>query len=403
MLRESLARLLLSSPGPETDAPAGAIARAGDWEQCVRLANSWGALPRLQHWMEAAPTPPPVEARALASRLFTDGYVRSLLEARRGVEVLGRFQAASLPALAFKGLASLATLYSDPKQRVILDVDVLIGEADLTRAASLLGTLGFHPAVPCDLADYVRFVRSAPGFGGNEELPFHNARGNTIDLHWRLGDGFDPQEILVQSMPASLFGKEIPTVSPRYGLLLCVHHALRNHFSPDKIMRDLFDLELWCDKLNQAGSLDEAFDEAARRGLAAPLLAMAGILAEYDGGCAMCGAVARWRQRTAPRHLNAASQLRALFTLQLREGQMEREVLYLFRPGELRQILAGLFFGGRRHLEISRSMDDSLAGEPVPASRRLWTLLRALCRLRPRHLGMLRSLARAKDDFAHRA
>jgi len=85
---------------------------------------------------------------------------------------------------------------------------------------------------------------------------------------------------------------------------------------------------------------------------------------------------------------------------QVREGAFERDLLYLFRWSEWKQMLGGILTGGRRHVAMVRSMDTALAGEPTTFAHRMAVLAQSLRRLRPRHIGMLRALARTKDEFA---
>jgi hypothetical protein len=391
-------RLLLAE---ERDASAAAlrIEQAGAWNESVRVAHAWGVLPRLGERIESTGSRQSAELRREISRLIADGYVRSVLAAQQGLEVLACFDAAGLPAAGFKGLASMAALYADPKQRVILDVDVLIREEDLPHAAKILGSLGLRPVVKASLADYVNFVRHSPGFAGNEELAFQNDRGNTIDLHWLLGAGFDPRAILSRIRCATLFGQKFPAVSPQDGLLLCVHHSLRNHFNPDKLVRDLLDLEGWCAEVERSDEVNAIVLAAANNGLAVPWLASSRILADFYRNGAVARLASQLEQTVSPQQRRSAERLCALFRTQLHEGQFQEDLLYLFQPGDLKRILGGLFSGGTRYLKIAESMDTALTGAPVPRRQRLAAVFRSLLRVRPYHFGMLRTLARAKADF----
>jgi hypothetical protein len=398
MVRESLVRALLrggdvSAPSAETCLVPASIA----------LAAGWGAIPRLRQCVAHLAVPPRPEFLAEIERLYLDGYVRSVLQIRAAIDVFAAFEREKLPVVAFKGLASIAVLYGSPERRVILDADLLIAESDLARAVAVLGELGFRPEVSGSLAEYVDFVRHAPGFGGNEVLALHNVRGCTIDLHWRLGRGFDTQAILDRRRPAALLGGRLFVVSDRDGVLLCAHHSLRNHFSPDRIMRDLFDLELWCDRILKSGTAEEIWREASARGLTVPLLALTSILAEYHPGGAGTWARAGLDKASSVEQRASAGRLLALFMAQVREGAFERDLLYLFRWSEMKQLLGGILTGGRRHVAMVRSMDTALAGEPTTFAHRMAVLAQALRRLRPRHIGMLRTLARTKDEFAKMA
>ncbi len=402
MLRESLVHLLLAEE-PATEALCPHDPSTEHWVRWVNLAESWGALPRLAERLSPLGTQPPEKVSSRIQQQLTAGYVRTILEARSGLAVLQEFAKRDLRAAAFKGLATLAILYPDPKQRVILDADLLIAEEDLPRAADALAELGYRPEVEGDLAEYVQFVRHSPGFGGNEELSFHNDRGNTIDLHWRLGAGFDSRELLEGSRPVTFLDQEFSAVSARDGLLLCVHHSLRNHFTPDKMMRDLLDLERWCAEIRRQGDPPGVLQKAMETHLAVPLLAAASILRGYSANGEAARIAAELEPKLSREDRAEAARLVALFHTQVREGPMERDLLYLFRPTEFRQILSGIWAGGRRHMELSRSMDAALAGEQISAWHRIATIGRSLLRLRPRHIGMLRALARSKDAFGTRS
>jgi hypothetical protein len=394
MVRESLVRALLGAEG--VCAPSAGTCLVPAW---IQLAEGWGAIPRLRQRLAHLATPPQAELLAEIERLYLDGYVRSILQIRSAIDVFAAFEREKLPVVAFKGLASLAVLYPSLERRVMLDVDLLIGEPDLARAVAVLGELGFRPEVTGNLAEYVDFVRHAPGFGGNEELALHNDRGCTIDLHWRLGRGLDTQAILDRRRRARLLGGCLAVVADGDGILLCAHHSLRNHFSPDRIMRDLFDLELWWERGLRENFLEDTWREAGARGLAVPLLALTSILAEYHPDGAGADAAAGLDKAASPEQRGSARRLVALFMAQVREGTFERDLLYLFHSSELKQMLGGILTGGRRHMAMVRSMDKALVGEPTTFAHRLAVLAQSLGRLRPRHIGMLRALARTKDEF----
>jgi hypothetical protein len=394
--REILVRLLLE------DAPADvrfASSASLDWPWCSALAERWGAIPRLRERIRSRGLDLPESAAADLDRRFREGYARSILQARAGLTICAALEREHVRAVAFKGLASMAVLYDGPDERVILDADILIGASDLERAVRILSEQGFHPEIPGDLAEYVAFVRHAPRFGGNEVLAFHDGRGATIDLHWRLGTGLDPAAIIERAQDATLLGTPLRVVAAEDGVLLCAHHALRNHFTPDTLIRDLLDLDRWAARLASAGAIETAIQSARTHGLAAPLLAATSIIALHSPRSA-AAQIASLLSAASPARVRSAGRLHDLFTIQVREGPFDRDLLYLFRSGELREVLSGMLFGGRRHLEMARTMDTALAGRPMSPSVRLRQLARSIRRLRPRHIPLLRALARSKDEFA---
>jgi hypothetical protein len=165
-------------------------------------------------------------------------------------------------------------------------------------------------------------------------------------------------------------------------------------------MRDLRDLDLRCSEVFVSGQADATRDAAAAHGLLVALLAATGILAGYDPGCAAARLKMQIEHRASAEDRRSAAALHELFPTQLAEGPIERNLLYLFRPREGRQILAGLWSGGRRHLEIAQALDAAHAGKPVSVWRRLSVIAGSLCRVRLRHIRMLRALARTKGQFA---
>jgi len=71
-----------------------------------------------------------------------------------------------------------------------------------------------------------------------------------IDLHWRLGE-IDTEMLLADVRRMRVFHCQIPIVSPAYGMLLTVHHVLRNDFVPDDTPRDITDFMRWQELLTR--------------------------------------------------------------------------------------------------------------------------------------------------------
>src|SRR5262249_31630039 len=114
MQRESVVRLLCGSP-PIAELAAEEITATNAWVECIHLANAWGVLPRIaERAAQRSWQLPPSELSEISSHILK-GYVRSVLEAESGLAVLEHFRTADLPGVAFKGLASMACLYSDVK------------------------------------------------------------------------------------------------------------------------------------------------------------------------------------------------------------------------------------------------------------------------------------------------
>src|SRR5262249_61124700 len=76
-------------------------------------------------------------------------YRANALRNREVADVSGdvgsRLSAAGLSCILLKGAALVRTLYGDPGLRHVGDVDLLLDDRDIPRAASLLEAMGFRP------------------------------------------------------------------------------------------------------------------------------------------------------------------------------------------------------------------------------------------------------------------
>jgi hypothetical protein len=397
--RDALVRFLLEEHDSTTAVWLEQLVLTDEWTAVVELAERWGAIPRLRERLSSSSAAVPEAVASLVDQRFRDSYARTVLQARAGLNVCAALHAAGLETVAFKGLASMAMLYGGAERRVILDADLLIRESDLVRAAAVLDSLGFQPSLPCELTRYVEFVRRAPGFGGNEVLSFHDDRGCTIDLHWRLGV-IDAAKVIARSQRVVMMGSAFQAVAPEDGALLCAHHCLRNHFIPDRMIRDLLDLQQWCERIVSSGQLGATVARARATGLATSLQAATTIVSRYDDRGAAATLADGLDASASPKRRRDVAQLERLFMTQVREGPLDRDVLYLFRAKEFVKLVGGVLAGGRDHVHLAQSMDTVLTGRHVSIRARLGQLAGSLRRLRPHHVPLLRALARSKDEFA---
>ncbi|MCW5981513.1 MAG: nucleotidyltransferase family protein [Bryobacteraceae bacterium] len=398
-MREAVFRFVAGGGGA-SGAAAAEIAASRLWTDAASLANRWSVLPPFNRRLAACGVEVPESFWPVFRTLATNAFVRSALQARKGIDVLRAFQQRGIPAAGFKGLASMALLWGGPEQRTIQDVDVLVAERDLDGSLALLASLGFRPLVGGEFADYEAFVRRSPGFSGNAEITLYDGERCGIDLHWRLGAGLSVEGILARSSQVELLGAPVRVVALEDGLALCVHHMLRNGFSPDKGLRDLLDAEEWIELALRREALDRTLELTAGSGLSGPLLATTVVLAGLNPGSPAAVMNSRLATSITPSERAAAGRLASLFLLQVREGSLNSDLLYLLRPNDLKRIASAFFSGWRRHREIMQSAEIELEGATRPLPSRLAALLCSVARVRRRHLRMLRALARAKDAAA---
>lgn len=159
----------------------GAPARAA-WRQ-------WSALHRLDTldvaeevllptlYLEVDRLDLEADVRARARAAYLSDWARNQLALHRLSDLLRRLEASGVPAVLLKGAALALRYYPDVGARTMADVDLLIHESHLSRAAEVLSAAGWFPPLagppPADLVPHMHAVSWA------HPVTF------SIDLHWR--------------------------------------------------------------------------------------------------------------------------------------------------------------------------------------------------------------------------
>lgn len=392
--RELLAKLLLGDEGT-TSLAASAAGEMDAWREMVDLARQWGALPLLTKRLREVDQGPGAPVQGRLRRLAAADLAGTTLQARHGVEAIALLRERGIPTIAFKGLAALAALHHGPYGRSIRDVDILVRKQDLEATVSVLATLAFSTRLPGSLDDYVAFVRHSPGFSGNQAVTLYGRNRSLIDVHWQLGrepaDELAPDRLIARAQEARFLGHMVPIASPADCLVLAAHHALRNNFAPDRMIRDLVDFRSWRALMANPGTSAAEHVRACR--LVVPALALGVIWAEYRPP------TSRDAMQGLPRtdaDVTAAERLSELFRMQLERGPLNDDVVHMLQWSPWKQMGSAAIGGWRGHRRFMRSMEQSLAGAPVSLPRRIWELTGAIRRLRPDSMRMLRTLAATK-------
>jgi hypothetical protein len=179
---------------------------------------------------------------------------------------------------------------------------------------------------------------------------------------------------------------ELPIVRPGLGMLLTVQHALRNDFVPAKVTRDLLDLAGWF-RVLAADPAEASWTEleTARRGLVAPVNAMAEVLAD-------CGVPSPLRIPAHP----GAGRLAKIWREQADGLALNTDLVWLVSPRLVWRVVRGMLCGRRGRLDLMRRMEEA-NGEPSrPFAQRLRGAWKAARRTTLSRWWRLRELARAK-------
>jgi len=158
-----------------------------------RALEAWGKLSKAKGpddagiaWMtpllmanirRLAPDDPWVKANP---HFLTVADLKGRAVVKSAEEILGVLDHASVPTLALKGLALLATVYDSPGLRAVTDLDILVRGADLFRAMDALRNHGLKsaPNEPKTSAD----------LRGNHAHVFSPLKRHQLplDLHWHV-------------------------------------------------------------------------------------------------------------------------------------------------------------------------------------------------------------------------
>ena len=358
-------------------------------ERCERLRVLPQAINRLSSDPEAVGAMPPADVTELALR-----RVKATAESGRtlhfGCQALGALRDAGIAAAGFKGIAAVGHLHGGRPERGIGDVDVLVSPARAGRALEVLQSAGFRPkASSLTASESIAFARASPGSAGNESISLVTVDGIEVDLHWRLGV-CDVEGALSDASCVRVLGHSVPLVRPGLGLLLSAHHALRNDFVPDEVIRDLLDVRGWLGMLSQdrkeaawaEGEMRRIGLDVARDACAA-ILADLGVLTGHDAHA-------------------EGSRARALADLFRDQAvrPMNTDLVYLcsMRPGLM--VLRGLLRGGRGYLRAMRAIEQAHGDAQLPIRARLGRLAADACRSPWRRWAQLRALAAAKGRVA---
>ncbi len=388
-LRACLAELLFSErPRPLAD---------DLWPKLFHLAESWSVVPQTAAAVRSQNLDTPTEGWPEFKRVCFSTQARSAMRASKGLEALRHLHAASIPALAFKGLASMASLYANPVDRTIADADILVNLEQVPAALAILGELGFQPAAGQEFAKMQNFLDRSPGLAGNKAISLYGPAHAEVDLHWSVGlPGVPLKSMLARSGKATLFGSEIHVPAAVDAMVLTARHSLRENFTVDKMCRDLLDIRLRCNQLAGKGELAGALDFIHRSGNATALSAMAQILARYEGNPGAVEATTCLNRIESGKQRRAAGELVQVFFRQLHSGPFRKDLLYLAHSKPARQIFAGVATNWREYRGVMRSMEERTEGEEIPLAKRMGALARAATNLSLGQFRSLRALARLK-------
>jgi len=164
-------------------------------------------------------------------------HLRRMADLRR---IDGALQAADVPYLLLKGPVLAATVYADPATRTMTDLDLLVRDADFSRAMSALAEIGY--VVPAEFSGVTMQAGDAPPlFNGQPGSP-------VLELHAMLDSApDDPLTVEAAWSTARVVdvghGLRVPTLGRPEFFAHVVTHVSRHHRFEGEL-RSLLDVAL---------------------------------------------------------------------------------------------------------------------------------------------------------------
>jgi Uncharacterised nucleotidyltransferase len=208
---------------------ARALVHTGvDWASTLMLALDHGVMPLLyRNFFILGPQAAPDRfVRDLRALYLANTYRNLSLTAELG-RVLALFEVDGLPVVAYGGPVLAALAYGDTALRQTSNLEVLVGRADLGRAADILRGAGYVPRVPMTPAQARRHERRTG------MLTFTLADPEVVlNVHWRFGPdgvsgGPEPRGALENRRRAPFGGRTVPSLDPDDMLFVLVLEGTR--------------------------------------------------------------------------------------------------------------------------------------------------------------------------------
>jgi len=356
-----LLRCAVNGKPPDSDLTSA------DWPSVLKQARQQGVDAFLFPWL-AAHSPAlfsfkaPVagnSAPAAWRSLFLESLSHTLQRQRQLAEILGACACAHISVIPLKGAWLSESVYDDPAQRSMSDLDLLIRADDRDACHALFLALGY--AEKCDVL-HNTFA--------NDQVYRHATRPYLVEMHWGFTSDMTPDAqtpdvdaIWQRTFEAELLCQPVKQLDPEDLLAHLVQHILHHQFAIP--LRSYLDIALllkrFGNRLSAAG-----LDAAADRWKVGRAISFVIELVSYVFDSPPPEKLPDCNTKIAPAHYTCA--LQALFNLseaRARDGEL---TLLQYQkestPGRVKLILSRIFMP-RAFLTIHYPYARHLYGLPI--------------------------------------
>jgi Uncharacterised nucleotidyltransferase len=257
---ELLLRCCAASAPLTGPAARSALVESGiNWDRFIALADRNCVTPLVAARLYGERDCLPSEVAQKLRMSYAANARRSLRLASCAENIFDSLDADGVAAIAIKGPTLAMAAYGDLALRVFSDLDVMVHQADLARAAGILARIGYTSSAYDETA-------IASGFFPDVALNF--AREDSIvDLHWRLAPSYFPfapegEQLWQQTVEIELPGRRIRSLGPRDAILFQACHGSKHGWTTLAHICDFAGLLA----VSTPADLDGLADEARRIG-----------------------------------------------------------------------------------------------------------------------------------------
>lgn len=214
--------------GPESSPPSELT--LVDWVEVLRQASENGLTPLLYHRLKTAVTPLPLPTLVLEHLRVASvqSAAQSLQIGHELVQILEAFRRHGIGVIVLKGGYLGQVVYESFALRTMCDLDVMVKRDDLTRAAGMLGELGYVPQFyGVEEVDYAKH---------HHLRPMARPGGIRVEIHWSIARptvrfDVDIDGLWERARPIEIAGVEALVLSPEDLILhLCLHASFSHKF-----------------------------------------------------------------------------------------------------------------------------------------------------------------------------
>lgn len=204
---------------------------ANEWEELAQLAIQQRVAPLLYWQWQAHRLPPALPATAVErlERHYFQNALRNQCLRRELRVLLQAMREANIPVIVLKGAHLAASVYDDPAQRFMTDIDLLVRREHSEAAYHCLRQLGYDAAAPFLPEPYLACKHHFPALRRTGAVA-------EVELHWNLTPphrawSIDAEDLWKRAIPWSIAGTAALCLNPEDLLLHLCYHATHHHLS----------------------------------------------------------------------------------------------------------------------------------------------------------------------------